>query len=68
MERKLFIDWQKTVRTAIEIRKSLKLSQEECAVLAGVSKPTLNDFEQGRTTITVASLLKILKTLGMTDD
>ncbi|MCB1579876.1 MAG: helix-turn-helix transcriptional regulator [Rhodospirillales bacterium] len=44
---------------------SQKLTQEQLAVLAGVSKPTLNSFEQGKTTIKLESALKILKVLGL---
>jgi len=35
------------------------------AVLSGVSKPTLNGFEQGKTNIRLDSALKILKMLGL---
>lgn len=35
------------------------------AILAGVSKPTLNSFEQGKTNITLENALKILKMLGL---
>ncbi len=41
------------------------LTQEQLAVLAGVSKPTLNAFEQGKTTITLENAIKILRSLGM---
>jgi transcriptional regulator with XRE-family HTH domain len=65
MERNLRLDWQSLVDEAIKRRKEQRLSQEKLALLAGVSKPTLNDFEQGRTSITLASALKILAMLGL---
>lgn len=65
MERNLSLDWPVLVQEAIKRRKEQKLSQEKLAVLAGVSKPTLNDFEQGKITIKLESALKILKMLGL---
>jgi len=59
------LDWQNLVTEAIKRRKEQKLTQEQLAVLAGVSKPTLNSFEQGKTTIKLESALKILKVLGL---
>lgn len=67
MERNIRLNWQSLVQEAITRRKEQKLSQEALAVLAGVSKPTLNNFEQGKTTITLDSALKILQTLGMVE-
>ncbi|HQS84370.1 MAG: hypothetical protein B7Y25_05445 [Alphaproteobacteria bacterium 16-39-46] len=52
-------------RLNIKRRKSQRLTQEALAILAGVRKPTLNSFEQGKTTLTLASILKILHTLGL---
>ena len=65
MERNLRLDWQDLVEEAVKRRKEQKLSQKKLAVLAGVSGPTVNDFEQHRTTITLESALKILRCLGM---
>lgn len=65
MERNIRLDWSGLVNEAIKRRKEQGLSQEKLAVLAGVSKPTLNNFEQGKTTITLASALKILVMLGL---
>ena len=65
MERNILLNWQSFVQEAITRRKEQKLSQEALAILAGVSKPTLNNFEQGKTTITLDSALKILQILGM---
>ena len=67
MERNIFLNWQSLVQEAITRRKEQKLSQEALAILAGVSKPTLNNFEQGKTTITLDSALKILQILGMVE-
>jgi transcriptional regulator with XRE-family HTH domain len=67
MERNLRLDWQALVVEAVTRRKEQKLTQESLAVLAGVSKPTLNGFEQGKTTITLESALKILRSLGLSE-
>jgi transcriptional regulator with XRE-family HTH domain len=65
MERNIRLNWSDLVNEAISRRKSLGLTQEQMAILAQVSKPTLNSFEQGRTTITLANALKILKSLAL---
>jgi transcriptional regulator with XRE-family HTH domain len=59
------LNWQGFVIEAVKRRKEQKLTQEQLAVLAGISKPTLNSFEQGKTTIKLDSALKILKVLGL---
>ncbi len=65
MERNIRLNWPDLVKEAVKRRKSQRLTQEKLAILAGVSKPTLNSFEQGRTTLTLASALKILHILGL---
>lgn len=65
MERNLRVDWQSLVEKAVKRRKEQKLSQKKLAVLAGVSGPTINAFEQQRTSITLESALKILRCLGL---
>ena len=65
MEQHIRLNWPQLVEEAVKRRKQQHLTQEEMAVLAGVSKPTLNGFEQGKTTITLRSVLKILKALGL---
>jgi transcriptional regulator with XRE-family HTH domain len=65
MERNIRLNWPEYVEEAIKRRKSYKLTQEQLSVLADVSKPTLNSFEQGKTTISLANVIKILQTLGM---
>lgn len=67
MERNIFLNWKSLVQEAIARRKEQKLSQEALAILAGISKPTLNNFEQGKTTIALDSALKILQILGMVE-
>lgn len=67
MERNLYLNWQNIVQEAIKRRKEQKLTQEQLALLAQVSKPTLNNFEQGNTNITVANVLKILAVLGLVE-
>ena len=65
MERSIRLDWQSLVEEAVKRRKEQKLTQKQLAVLAGVSSPTLNSFEQGRTSITLETALKILRCLGL---
>ena len=65
MERNIQLNWQSLVIEAVKRRKEQGLTQEQMAVLAGVSKPTLNSFEQGKTNIRLDSALKILKMLGL---
>ncbi len=59
------LNWQNFVEETVRRRKEQKFTQEQLAVLAGVSKPTLNSFEQGKTTINLDSAMKILKVLGL---
>lgn len=65
MERYLCLNWPGLVEEAIKRRKQQRLTQKQLAVLAGVSGPTLNSFEQQKTSITLASALKILDCLGL---
>lgn len=65
MERNIRLNWQSFIEEAVKRRKEQKLTQEQLAILAGLSKPTLNSFEQGKTTIKLESALKILKALGL---
>ena len=65
MERNICLDWQGLVKEAVKWRKEQKISQEQLALIVGVSKPTINAFEQGKTTIKVESALKILHLLGL---
>ena len=65
MERNLRLDWKPLVQCAIRRRKEQKLTQKQLAVLAGVSGPTVNAFEQGKTSITLNSAFKILEQLDL---
>lgn len=65
MECNVRLDWQSFVVEAVKRRKEQRLTQEQLAVLAGVSKPTLNSFEQGKTNLRLDSAIKILKMLGL---
>lgn len=65
MERNICLNWPALVEEAIKRRKEQKLTQHQLAVLAGVSKPTVNSFEQGKKTITLKSAFKILDILGL---
>lgn len=66
MERNICLDWQAIVEEAVIRRKAQRLSQEQLAVLSGVSKPTLNRFEQGQKSISLENAIKILAVLGLT--
>lgn len=46
MERNIRLDWQDIVREAVKRRREQRLTQKQLAVLAGVSKPTLNRLER----------------------
>ncbi len=65
MERDIRLNWQLLVEEAVRRRKEQRLTQEQLAILAGVSKPTLNRFEQGAMTISVDRAVKILRMLGL---
>jgi transcriptional regulator with XRE-family HTH domain len=65
MEQPIRLSWSNLVQEAIKRRKAQKLTQEELALLTGVSKPTLNRFEQGHTSLSVDNALKILAMLGI---
>lgn len=65
MERNLRLDWPSFVEEAIKRRKAQNLTQKKLAVLADVSGPTVNRFEQKKTNMTLESALKILRCLGL---
>lgn len=65
MERDIRLNWPDLVKETISRRKNQGLTQEQLAILAGVSKPTLNGFEQGKTSITLDNALKILRAVGL---
>jgi transcriptional regulator with XRE-family HTH domain len=62
---KISLSWDKFVDEAIRRRKSKGLTQDQLSVIAGVSKPTLGDFEKKRQTISLENAIKILKVLGL---
>lgn len=65
MERFIQLDWAAIVEEAIRRRKSSKLTQQQLAKLAGVSKPTVVRFEKQEKNITLNSAFAILKILGL---
>ena len=65
MERNIHLNWPDLVKEAVKRRKEQKLTQEQLSVLANVSKPTLNSFEQGKTNIKLENAIKILTVLGL---
>lgn len=65
MERNIQLDWSAIVEKAIERRKQQGLTQEQLAVLSGVSKPTIIRFERQEKNIMLNSAFSILKILGL---
>jgi transcriptional regulator with XRE-family HTH domain len=68
MERNICLNWQAFVEEAVKRRKSQRLSQKQLAILAGVSKPVVVNFEHGKTNITLLNALKILQLLGLYEE
>lgn len=67
MERNIYLNWQNFVEEAVKRRKEQRITQEQFALLVGLSKPTVNAFEQGKTNIKLDSALKILNALGLVE-
>ena len=65
MERNICLNWPILVEEVIKRRKEQRLTQKMLAVLAGVSKPVVVNFEKGSTKITLANAMKILHMLGL---
>ena len=65
MEGNIRLNWPELVKEAVRRRKEQKLTQKQFAILARVSGPTVNSFEQGKTNITLESCFKILRCLGL---
>ena len=65
MKQNIRLNWAELVNEAINRRKQLGLTQKQLALLIGVSGPTVNSFEQGKTNMTLGSCFKILKFLGI---
>ena len=68
MERNIRLNWPELVNEAIKRRKQQNLTQKQLAVLVGISGPTVNSFEQGKTTVTLDSCFKILRFLGLLEE
>jgi len=65
MERNIRLNWSDLVDEAIKRRKQQNLTQKQLAILVGISGPTINSFEQGKTSVTLESCFKILRFLGL---
>lgn len=65
METSIRLNWPELVAAAVKRRKQQKLTQEQLATICGISKPTLNKFEQGRLSVTLESALKVLRALDL---
>lgn len=65
MEPDFFLDWQQLVQEAVKRRKQHRFTQKELAVIAGMSRATVNAFEQGKTNITLDNALKLLYWVGL---
>jgi len=59
------IDWRAVVDEAVRRRKADGLSQRDLAALAGVSAPTVNQFEQGEINLRFERVVAILDALGL---
>ena len=68
MEEQLRINWPAVVEAAKQKRKTLKLTQQRLAELAGVSAPTVSHFENGQKDIQLSTITRILGVLGMLDE
>jgi transcriptional regulator with XRE-family HTH domain len=66
MERNICLHWSELVEEAVKRRKQQRLTQKQLAIRVGISAPTLTSFEQGKTTITLISVIKILQALELT--
>lgn len=58
-------NWKSLVSEAIKRREEEKLTQKMHALLAGVSVPTMQEFERGSTTITLQKVMDILGVVGL---
>lgn len=65
MEHIVRLDWQSFVQEAIKRRKEGRITQKQLALLAGVSKPTIVNFEKGEMGISLVNAMKILKAVGL---
>lgn len=54
------LNWKRAVKIGIEARYRKVLTQQELSELAGVSKPTIVNFEKERTNIKISNIIKIL--------
>ena len=61
----IFAYFAEITNEAIKRRKELRPTQKQLAVLAGVSGPTVNGFEQGKRNFTLESCLEVLRCLGL---
>lgn len=65
MEQSIRLNWPALVAEAVKRRKEQRFTQQQLATLCGISKPTLINFEHGKTNITLESALKILQNLAL---
>lgn len=59
------LNWRGLVAEAMKRRKQEKLTQKEHALIAGVSVPTMLEFERGSTTLTLQKIMDILSVVGL---
>lgn len=59
------LNWKGLVAETIKLRKQEKLTQKEHALIAGVSVPTMLEFERGSTTLTLQKIIDILNVVGL---
>lgn len=65
MENNIRFDWQSIIKEAVKRRKEGGLTQKQLALLAGVSKPTLINFEKGELSISLKNAFKVLQAVGL---
>ena len=62
------LNWREITYEAQRRRKSERLTQEDLAALAGVSRATVISFERGETSVRLDNALEILRVLGLAVD
>jgi transcriptional regulator with XRE-family HTH domain len=62
------LNWRALVAEAIRRRKAEKLTQQQHAALASVSKPTIAAFDRGERTLSLAKAFDILRVVGLVDE
>ncbi|OFW97918.1 MAG: hypothetical protein A3J37_01770 [Alphaproteobacteria bacterium RIFCSPHIGHO2_12_FULL_45_9] len=62
------LDWDAFVKTSLKRKEELCLSRNELAKFANLTFPVVTNFEKAKTSISLNSVIKILKTLGLLEN